>query len=121
MFLLAVGSDISTLSCYPWQGARRIGFAITRWGLVVINARLAAVIHVISLFSSQAKSRIQLLSPLSYNVLQLGVLVLTAKIISGGIWVHFSWGRFWVWDSKETWALIAPLCYLVPMHGRLVG
>ena len=73
------------------------------------------------LFSPQAKSRIQLLSKLNYNVLQVGVLLLTAGIILGGIWAHFSWGRFWGWDPKETWALIALLCYLVPLHGRLVG
>ena len=73
------------------------------------------------LFSPQAKSRIQLLSQLNYSVLQVGVLLLTAGIILGGIWAHFSWGRFWGWDPKETWALIALLCYLVPLHGRLVG
>ena len=73
------------------------------------------------LFSPQAKSRIQLLSQLNYRVLQVGVLLLTAGIILGGIWAHFSWGRFWGWDPKETWALIALLCYLVPLHGRLVG
>ncbi len=73
------------------------------------------------LFTPQAKKRIQLLSQLNYNVLQVGVLLLTAGIILGGIWAHFSWGRFWGWDPKETWALIALLCYLVPLHGRLVG
>ncbi|MEO1403460.1 MAG: cytochrome c biogenesis protein CcsA [Cyanobacteria bacterium J06635_1] len=73
------------------------------------------------LFTPQAKSRIQLLSKLNYRVLQVGVLLLTAGIILGGIWAHFSWGRFWGWDPKETWALIALLCYLVPLHGRLVG
>ncbi|MEM6599628.1 MAG: cytochrome c biogenesis protein CcsA, partial [Cyanobacteria bacterium P01_C01_bin.69] len=73
------------------------------------------------LFTPQAKSRIQLLSQLNYKVLQVGVLLLTAGIILGGIWAHFSWGRFWGWDPKETWALIALLCYLVPLHGRLVG
>ncbi|MBE9076577.1 cytochrome c biogenesis protein CcsA [Romeria aff. gracilis LEGE 07310] len=73
------------------------------------------------LFTPQAKSRIQLLSQLNYRVLQVGVLLLTTGIILGGIWAHFSWGRFWGWDPKETWALIALLCYLVPLHGRLVG
>ncbi|MGB3669525.1 MAG: cytochrome c biogenesis protein CcsA [Phormidesmis sp.] len=73
------------------------------------------------LFSPQATARIQLLSQLNYKVLQVGVLLLTAGIILGGIWAHFSWGRFWGWDPKETWALIALLCYLVPLHGRLVG
>lgn len=73
------------------------------------------------LFTPKAKSRIKLLSQLNYRVLQVGVLLLTAGIILGGIWAHFSWGRFWGWDPKETWALIALLCYLVPLHGRLVG
>ncbi len=73
------------------------------------------------LFTPNAKARIQLLSQLNYRVLQVGVLLLTSGIILGGIWAHFSWGRFWGWDPKETWALIALLCYLVPLHGRLVG
>lgn len=73
------------------------------------------------LFTPQASKRIKTLSQLNYRVLQVGVLLLTAGIILGGIWAHFSWGRFWGWDPKETWALIALLCYLAPLHGRLVG
>lgn len=73
------------------------------------------------LFTPGAKARIKTLSQLNYRVLQVGVLLLTAGIILGGIWAHFSWGRFWGWDPKETWALIALLCYLAPLHGRLVG
>ncbi|AFY70926.1 cytochrome c assembly protein [Thalassoporum mexicanum PCC 7367] len=72
-------------------------------------------------FMPQAKNRISSLSKLNYRVLQVGVLLLTTGVILGGIWAHFSWGRFWGWDPKETWALIALLCYLAPLHGRLVG
>ena len=46
MFLLAANLAVSTLSRYPWKGARKIGFAITHWGLVVIIAGSAAVIHL---------------------------------------------------------------------------
>lgn len=46
MFLLALNLGLSTLSRYPWRGARKIGFAITHWGLVVIIAGSAAVIHL---------------------------------------------------------------------------
>ncbi|NET49329.1 MAG: cytochrome c biogenesis protein CcsA, partial [Merismopedia sp. SIO2A8] len=74
-----------------------------------------------SLFAPTATQRVKTLSQLNYRVLQVGVLLLTAGIILGGIWAHFSWGRFWGWDPKETWALIALLCYLVPLHGRLAG
>jgi cytochrome c-type biogenesis protein CcsB len=56
-----------------------------------------------------------------YRVLQLGVLLLATGTILGGVWANYSWGRFWGWDPKETWALIALLCYIVALHGRLAG
>ena len=71
--------------------------------------------------TSAIQRRIQRLQKLNYSVLQVGVLLLAAGIILGGIWAHFSWGRFWGWDPKETWAAIALLCYLLPLHGRFVG
>ena len=46
MFLLAVNLSLSTLLRYPWKGARKVGFAIAHWGLVVIIAGSAAVIHL---------------------------------------------------------------------------
>ncbi|MDJ0704178.1 MAG: cytochrome c biogenesis protein CcsA [Leptolyngbyaceae cyanobacterium MO_188.B28] len=73
------------------------------------------------LFTPQAKPRIQTLSQLNYRVLQVGVLLLITGIILGGVWAYFSWGRFWGWDPKETWTLIALLCYLAPLYSRLMG
>lgn len=73
------------------------------------------------LLQPNAKQVIRSLSKWNYGVIQVGVLLLTTGIILGGIWAHFSWGRFWGWDPKETWALIALMCYVVPLHGRLVG
>ena len=73
------------------------------------------------LFASSTNQQMRSLSKWNYGVLQVGVLLLTTGIILGGIWAHFSWGRFWGWDPKETWALIALMCYVVPLHGRLVG
>src|SRR5438045_340406 len=56
-----------------------------------------------------------------YRVLQLGVLLLAAGTILGGVWANYSWGSFWGWDPKQTWALIALLCYITTLHGRLAG
>lgn len=56
-----------------------------------------------------------------YRCIQIGVVLLAAGIILGGIWADYSWGRFWGWDPKETWALIALLGYVAVLHGRLVG
>ena len=57
----------------------------------------------------------------AYRMIQLGVFLLTAGIILGGIWADYSWGRFWGWDPKETWALIADLGFLAILHARYVG
>jgi len=56
-----------------------------------------------------------------YRAMQVGILLLTIGVILGGVWANYSWGRFWGWDPKETWALIAILCYLFVLHGRLAG
>ena len=56
-----------------------------------------------------------------YRAIQIGVLCLAAGTILGGVWANYSWGRFWDWDPKETWALITLLCYLALLHGRIAG
>lgn len=56
-----------------------------------------------------------------YKALQVGVLFLAAGTILGGVWANASWGRFWGWDPKEVWALIALLGYLAILHGRYAG
>lgn len=56
-----------------------------------------------------------------YRSMQIGVAFLAPGIILGGIWADASWGRFWGWDPKETWALIVLLGYIIILHTRLVN
>ena len=56
-----------------------------------------------------------------YRCLQIGVFLLAVGVILGGVWANYSWGRFWDWDPKETWALIALMAYIILLHGRLGG
>ncbi len=56
-----------------------------------------------------------------YRTLQVGVLLVAAGTILGGLWADVSWGRFWGWDPKEVWALIVLLVYLALLHGRFAG
>lgn len=56
-----------------------------------------------------------------HRILMVGVALLAAGTILGGVWANYSWGRFWGWDPKETWALIALLGYLAVLHGRFAG
>lgn len=55
------------------------------------------------------------------RVIQIGALLLGIGTVLGGVWANESWGRFWGWDPKETWALIAFLGYLLIIHLRYTG
>lgn len=67
------------------------------------------------------QDKIKAITTSVYRAMQIGVVFLAPGIILGGIWADYSWGRFWGWDPKETWALIALLGYLAVLHGRLGG
>lgn len=67
------------------------------------------------------KTKIKEIVTAIYRAKQIGVVFLAPGIILGGIWADYSWGRFWGWDPKETWALIALLGYIAVLHGRLIG
>ncbi len=56
-----------------------------------------------------------------YRSVQIGVVLLALGTILGGVWADYSWGRFWGWDPKETWALIALLGYLAVLHAKVAG
>ncbi len=65
--------------------------------------------------------KIQQITTGVYRSMQIGVAFLAPGIILGGVWADYSWGRFWGWDPKETWALIVLLGYIIVLHARLVG
>jgi ABC-type transport system involved in cytochrome c biogenesis permease subunit len=69
----------------------------------------------------ETAAKIKPLSTFIYRSMQVGVLLIAAGTILGGVWADYSWGRFWGWDPKEVWALITLLVYLVPLHGRFAG
>lgn len=56
------------------------------------------------------------LTTLSRLMLPLAVAFLSVGIFIGAIWANVSWGRYWGWDPKETWALITMMIYAVPLH-----
>lgn len=53
-------------------------------------------------------------------VTTLGIYLLTIGTFLGAVWANVSWGRYWAWDPKETWALITILVYAIVLHLRLI-
>jgi len=60
-----------------------------------------------------------LVDALSYQTMAFGFLLLTVGIVSGAVWAHQAWGRYWGWDPKETWSLITWFVYGIYLHYRL--
>jgi len=84
------------------------------WG--VGNMNLGVMV-----LAPERRDLIKAMSQLCYRAIQIGVVLLAAGTLLGGFWAAESWGRFWGWDPKEVWALIALLCYVIPLHARFVG
>ncbi len=64
--------------------------------------------------------RIRELTIINEMSLLAGLAFLTAGVFVGAIWANESWGRYWGWDPKETWALITIIVYAVVTHLRMV-
>ena len=50
----------------------------------------------------------------------IGLFVLSIGTFLGGVWANESWGRYWAWDPKETWALISIIIYAAVLHFQLI-
>ena len=102
----------------PWLAIHvpiiMLSYSILALGMVVAHAQLA--------IQTVAPARIATIENLYrtlYWYIHVGCWLLAAGIITGSIWAASSWGRYWGWDPKEVWSLVALLAYLAILHGRI--
>ena len=90
---------------------------------------LSMIIGIISLIlmgltteKNQRKLKLSVkeLSIVNELSLTVGLIMLTIGNFLGGMWANESWGRYWGWDPKETWALISIMVYAFVLHMRLI-
>ena len=100
---------------------------ILSYGALLIGCILAIVYLVLDILSKQnnpATSKLLPLFPifddLSYRIIALGFPLLTLGILSGAVWANETWGSYWSWDPKETWALITWFTFALYFHLRLL-
>ena len=91
-------------------------------GLACILGLLNLILYIIRRESNgEIVSRnITELTYISEMTMTIGVFMLTIGTFLGGIWANESWGRYWGWDPKETWALVSVLVYAVILHFRYI-
>lgn len=93
------------------------------FALSMIIAVISLVFYIISnketykLHHDKTLKELVIVSEMS---LTIGLFALTVGNFLGGIWANESWGRYWSWDPKETWAFISIMVYAFVLHMRLV-
>jgi ABC-type transport system involved in cytochrome c biogenesis permease subunit len=65
------------------------------------------------------REAIRTIDSLHYWYVLVGAFLLLAGIMTGSMWAASSWGRYWGWDPKEVWSLVAFLGYLAILHVRI--
>jgi len=69
---------------------------------------------------SKIKSNVFNLTIINEQSMMIGLFLLTIGTFLGGVWANESWGRYWGWDPKETWALVSCIVYALILHIRLL-
>jgi ABC-type transport system involved in cytochrome c biogenesis permease subunit len=122
------------------SGLAAVLLAILEWTLgsqeltnvqAVLNSRVWLIIHVLMVVSSYGvfilagilghvilvkKEENKTLQKALLQLIYLGIALLIPGTILGGIWASMSWGRFWDWDPKESWAFVSACIYLIALH-----
>ena len=95
------------------------------YGFLGLGALLGFITLILFLIkndknSVQISNSIRELNAINEMSLMIGLSMLTIGNFLGGVWANESWGRYWGWDPKETWALVTILVYAVVVHLRFI-
>ena len=95
----------------PWLAIHvpiiMVSYSILALGLVVAHMQIGFTI-----FAPARTETIDRMYDLLYWYMLIGSIFLIAGIITGSMWAASSWGRYWGWDPKEVWSLVAFLAYM---------
>lgn len=93
------------------------------FGLSFVIAIICLLFYIIAgkkhyqLYNNTTVKELTIVSEMTTTI---GLYALTVGMFMGGIWANESWGRYWSWDPKETWAFISVMVYAFVLHMRLV-
>jgi cytochrome c-type biogenesis protein CcsB len=102
-----------------------VAVIVASYGPFALSMILGTVSLLLILFTNEKnKAKINLnikeITYINEMSLTIGLIMLTIGNFLGGQWANESWGRYWGWDPKETWALISIMVYAFVIHSRFV-
>jgi ABC-type transport system involved in cytochrome c biogenesis permease subunit len=95
------------------------------YGFLGLGFMLGLINMLLYIFKNEKNSlkistTINELTKINEMNLEVGLFLATIGTFLGGVWANESWGRYWGWDAKETWALVIVVVYAFVLHLRLV-
>jgi ABC-type transport system involved in cytochrome c biogenesis permease subunit len=101
----------------PWLAIHvpiiMISYSVLALGVVIAHMQVG-----LTIWKPQRQDLIDRSSDLLYWYMHVGSILLITGIMTGSIWASSSWGRYWGWDPKEVWSLVAFLAYVAILHAR---
>jgi cytochrome c-type biogenesis protein CcsB len=91
-----------------------VGYSVLALGVVVAHMQLG-----FQAFAPARRSTALAMADLLYWYTMVGSILLVTGIMTGSMWAAESWGRYWGWDPKEVWSLVAFLAYMAILHARV--
>ena len=102
-----------------------VAVIVASYGPFTLGMVLGLVSLILMLFANE-KNKVKMnlnikeITYINEMALTIGLVMLTIGNFLGGQWANESWGRYWGWDPKETWALISIMIYAFVIHARFV-
>ena len=95
------------------------------YGFLMLGALIGALNLIFMIFRTQKNAAnvnrmIKEMTQISEMTLIGGLFMISVGTYLGGVWANESWGRYWGWDAKETWALVTILIYAFILHMRFI-
>ena len=103
-----------------------VSIITSSYGFLALSAFLGLLSMLLVIFTTdfnfnKLNHEIKRLVGINEICMVIGLFLLTVGTFLGGVWANESWGRYWGWDPKETWALISVIVYSIILHIRLVS
>jgi cytochrome c-type biogenesis protein CcsB len=109
---------VPVLAGTPWLAIHvpiiMVGYAVFALAVVVAHMQIS-----FAAFGKGKGALVEKLYELLYWYMHVGAIFLLAGILTGSVWAASSWGRYWGWDPKEVWSLVAFLAYMAILHLKI--
>ncbi len=102
-----------------------VSIIVASYGPFSLSMILGIFVLFLMIFTNEKNKKkldlaIKELTVINEMSITVGLIMLTIGNFLGGMWANESWGRYWGWDPKETWALISIMLYAFVLHMRLI-